>query len=126
MKAAVGISILLVVLVGTSLLIYSLTGSLYLEMKDCLDTMEKAVENGQWGEVEKEASLLQELWHRGDCLWSPVMDHRQIDRVDESITLIMALVKMKSKENLVLEINAARRMLKRIKDKESPLFKTIF
>lgn len=126
MKAAVGISILLVVLIGTSLLIYSLTDSLYLEMKDCLDSMEKAVENDQWEKVVKEANLLRKLWHRGDTLWSPVMDHRQIDRVDESITQIMTLVKMQSRENLILEINAARRMLKRIKDKESPHFKTIF
>ncbi|MFY9114449.1 MAG: DUF4363 family protein [Dethiobacteria bacterium] len=126
MKVPVGITILLVILIGSSLLIFSLTNSLYLEMRDCLNTMEKAVKDERWDEAEKEADLLRRLWHRGDCLWSPVMDHRQIDRVDESITRIMALVKLQSKDNLILEITAARRMLKRLKDKESPQFKTIF
>ena len=54
------------------------------------------------------------------------MDHRQVDRLDESLTKVIKLAELRSREDLLVEVAIAMRMARRIKDTEVPSIRNIF
>jgi hypothetical protein len=84
------------------------------------------VEQEDWPLAEKESARLAELWARVDATWTPMMDHRQVDRLDESLTRAFLLLEQRRRDDLLVEIAAARRLAKRIKDTEVPGLRNVF
>lgn len=118
-------ALLVLVLVGsTALFIYS--SVLYHALQEGMERLERAVTEEDWEKARRELSRVEEIWNRTDSSWTPVMDHRQVDRLDESMTRIFHLVKQRSRDELLVEIAVARRLAKRIKDTEVPGIRNIF
>ena len=117
--------ILAVVLVG-SVALFLYTGVLYKEMQDNLDLLSRAVEAGDWDEAQQQSRDLQKIWAKTDATWTPIMDHRQVDRLDESLTRAFKLTELRHREELLLELTLARRMAQRVKDSEVPMLRNIF
>lgn len=121
----ISIILLFVVLAGSAaLMIY--TTILYNDLQDRLIGLQQIVEEEEWEKAEKEVEQLQEQWGRADASWTPIMDHRQVDRVDESFTRVFRLVDLRKKDDLLLEITIVRRQLLRLKDTEVPNLRNVF
>ena len=121
----ISIILLFLVLAGSAaLLIY--TTILYNDLQDRLIGLQQIVEEEEWEKAEKEVEQLQEQWGRADASWTPIMDHRQVDRVDESFTRIFRLVDLRKKDDLLLEITITRRQLLRLKETEVPNLRNVF
>ena len=87
--------------------------------------MGKAVEREDW-EGAPGSARLRELWLQCDAFWTPIMDHRQVDRLDESLTRALHVVEHQQKESSLLEIAVASRIMRRVKDTELPSLQNIF
>lgn len=126
MKVAIGIIALVLALIGGAVGVFYYSADIYSNIHDSLDALEKAVENDDWDKAMQESETLEELWNRGDLIWSAVMDHGQVDRVDESIIQVIAMVKQQSKDDLLVEISLAKRLVDRLQESETPHFRSIF
>ncbi len=121
----IAVVLFLAVLVGSAVL-YIYTTALHNELQDNLHRIHQAAEEENWDEVRRETEQLQKIWARTDASWTPIMDHRQVDRLDESLTRVMKLTELCSRDELLIELALARRMAKRIKDTETPTIRNIF
>ena len=85
----IAITLLLIVLVGAfSLFFY--TTALYSQLIACTGfTM--LLKRGLT--AQRESEQLKEIWTRTDASWTPIMDHRQVDHLDESSRCSLARVK---------------------------------
>jgi hypothetical protein len=118
--------ILLVIVLAGSFVLYYFTSIQYGALQDNLAKMGKAVEREDWEGARREAARLRELWRRCDAFWTPIMDHRQVDRLDESLTRTLHVVEQRQKRSALLEIAVARRIMRRVKDAQLPSLQNIF
>lgn len=121
----IAIILLIVVLTGSAAL-FAYTTILHNSLQEGLLRLQQLVEQEEWEKAGEEVEKLQSIWARADASWTPIMDHRQVDRVDESFTRVFRLVDLKKKEDLLLEITVSRRQLLRLKDTEVPNLRNVF
>lgn len=121
----IAVILLALVLIG-SIALYLYSTSLYNALQDSLDRVERAAEEEDWEHARVESTNMENLWAKTDAAWTPVMDHRQVDRLDESLTRVVKLLELRSRDELLLEIAVARRLAKRVKDSEVPGIRNIF
>ncbi|NLA10562.1 MAG: DUF4363 family protein [Firmicutes bacterium] len=117
--------LLLVVLTG-SVALFLYTDAQHDHLQEQLQRIHLAAEDEDWGQAHRESEQLKEIWSRTDASWTPIMDHRQVDRLDESLTRVGKLVEMRNREELLIEIAVAMRTAKRIKETELPSLRNIF
>ena len=117
--------LLLVVLVG-AIALHVYTTSLYDRLQQNFQRLERAVESEDWEAARRESGELQEIWERTDASWTPIMDHRQVDHLDESLTRVFKLLELQNRKDLLLELAVAARSAKRIKDTDIPMLRNIF
>lgn len=117
--------LLLVVFLGiTGISLY--TSQLHNDLHENLHEIERAAREESWERAKREAGTLEQLWNRADRFWSPVMDHKDIDRVDEVITRVVSLARERRQEELLTEIVVARRLITRLKEREYPNLRNVF
>lgn len=117
--------LLLVVLIGSAAL-FLYTDVQYNHLQEQLERICRAAEGEDWTQAQRESERLKTIWARTDASWTPIMDHRQVDRLDESLTRVSKLIEMRNREELLIEIAVAVRLAKRIKDTEVPSLRNIF
>lgn len=121
----IAVILFIVVLAGAvTLFLYTMT--LHNQLQESLHRINKAVEEEDWALVQRESGQLQKIWARTDASWTPIMDHRQVDRLDESLTRVIKLTELRNREELLIEVAMALRMAKRIMDTEVPSIRNIF
>ena len=121
----IAVILFLVVLAG-SVVLFIYTTVLYNQLQESLHRIHQAVEEEDWDAVHRESGQLQKIWVRTDASWTPIMDHRQVDHLDESLTRVIKLAELRNREELLIEVAVAMRMAKRIKDTEVPTIRNIF
>lgn len=121
----IAVILFLVVLAG-SVVLFIYTTVLYNQLQENLHRIHRAVEEGDWVAAHRESRQLQEIWAKTDASWTPIMDHRQVDHLDQSLTRVIKLAELRNREELLIEVAVAMRMAKRIKDTEVPTIRNIF
>ncbi|NLA04667.1 MAG: DUF4363 family protein [Firmicutes bacterium] len=119
-------AVLLTVVVVGSIALFFYTGALYTGLQENLERLYRAVEGEDWAEAGQQSGRLQKIWAQTDAAWTPIMDHHQVDRLDESLTRVFKLVELRNREELLLELTLAGRMAQRVKDSEVPMLRNIF
>lgn len=119
-------AILFMVVLTGSLILFIYTTALYNELQESLYRICQAVEKDDWAAAQRESRELQKIWAKTDSSWAPIMDHHQVDHLDESLTRVIKLVEMHNREESLVEVTVAMRMAKRIKDTELPTIRNIF
>lgn len=126
MKLVAGTIAMVVVIVSFAFFSYYRTSLLSEELLSSLEQLQAAVEEGCPEATGAELKELKSRWERADAWWTPLMDHREIDLLDQTIIRIDQNIKQQRSEDTLVEIGAARRMVERIRDRERPLTKNIF
>jgi len=121
----ISVILFLVVLAG-SVAIFIYTTALYNQLQESLHRIYRAVEEDDWDAASRESKELQRIWARTDASWTPIMDHRQVDELDQLLARVVKLIELRRKEDLLVELAAAMRAAKRIKDTEVPSIRNIF
>lgn len=117
---------LLVLVIAGSFTLYFYSTAIYNDLQETLEQVGRAAEREDWEEAQDQAGRLTELWTRVDATWTPIMDHRQVDRLDESLTRVLLLLQQRRRNDLIVEIAVARRIALRIKETEIPNLRNVF
>ena len=119
-------AILFLVVLAGSVIIFIYTTTVYNQLQESLHRIHRAVEEEDWDAADRESGQLQKAWARTDASWTPIMDHRQVDELDQALTRVIKLIELRNREGLLVEVAVAMRMAKRIKDTEVPSIRNIF
>lgn len=122
----IGIIVLLAVILTFSMFIYHLTSEISEGLFYNLEELMKKVEEEQWSETALCLERLNKKWNRADAWWTPLMDHSELDLLDQTIIRIDGLVRQHRKEDALLEIKVAERLIERVFKRESLSIKNIF
>ena len=123
----VWVAIGIIILISASAVgLYMYSVSLHDQLHEDLKKIEQAAEAEDWEEVQRISKNLEKSWGTADATWSPVMDRRDVDRVDESITRVAHLAGRRQKEELLLEVSVAKRFVVRLMQKEALRVRSVF
>ncbi len=123
----VWVAIGIIVLISASAAgLYKYSARLHRQLHGSLEELELATEAENWAKAKQISNRLEKSWNKADALWSPVMDRRDVDQVDEAITRVAHLSQSHQKEDLLLEVNIAKRLIFRLMQKESLSIRSVF
>jgi len=126
LKLLAGVIVLLAVIVGFATFNYYHTGAIAADLQDSLSSIQQSLDEGDWEQARQGARQLNLHWEKADRWWTPFMDHREIDMLDEAIGRVSSLVEVRLKEEALVEVKAAKRMVQRIMDREGINLSNIF
>ncbi len=117
---------MLVVIVGFATFNYYHTSAIAGDLQDSLSGIKEHLHQDNWEQAHQEINQLNVHWEKADRWWTPFMDHREIDLLDETIGRVGSLVEVRLKEEALVEVRAAKRMVQRIMDREGINLSNIF
>ena len=126
MKLIVGIVLMVVVINGFAYFSLQYTSSLSEDIIDTLEIIREKVEKECWETVSDDLDRLEKQWEKADAWWTPLMDHREIDLLEQTLVRAIQNIEVKQKNEALVEIVLAKRMTRKIKEKEQPSIKNIF
>ena len=126
MKMLILVTVILLLIITLALTLYYLTNEFYADLQNAINSVGAAVEAENWELVDEELEELEQLWHKSERMWSPIMDHKEVNQVDESITRLTGYAVVENRDDMLVEIVTTRRALSRLKDNESPGISSIF
>jgi len=126
MKIFLAVVILLLLIPAGAYGLFAHTTQLQQDLDDLLMQIYEETRLEDWSAASQKTERLKQKWEEAEAFWSPYVDHKEVEQMDESVARINALVKIEKKEDLLVEIGVARRLLYRIKEGESPSFGNIF
>ncbi len=122
----VGIIVLLAIILTFSIYMYNLTSDLSEDLSYDLEQLKQQVERENWDETALYLEKLNKNWDRADAWWTPLMDHREIDQIDQTIIRVIGFVHQHRKEDALLEITVAMKMVERVLEMEGVGIKSVF
>ncbi len=122
----IGIIVLLAIILGFSIYMYKLTEDLSQGLYASLEQLKTAVEEEEWEKASLDLQQLDKNWKKADAWWTPLMDHRELDQLDQTITRIDGFVRQRQQEDAFVEINVSRRLVERIQERENLSMRNIF
>jgi len=120
------VTILLLLIITGVYGLFFYTAQLCQDIDDLLIQLNDHVKEEDWEAATTKTEKLKEQWDHADFFWSTFVDHKEIDFVDESVARIALLVKIKKRDELLVEIGLARRFIYRIKENETPDLQSVF
>lgn len=125
MRILVIMLILMGIIVAFATVMNNQTVEISDELLNSLEEVRDKVENEQWKKANDKLILLRDQWERADDFWTPFIDHREIDTIEESIVRISSFVEEHQKEDALAEINVAISMVERLRNREGPNIENI-
>lgn len=117
---------MVVVINGFAYFSLQYTSSLSEDIIDTLEIIREKVEKECWETVSDDLDRLEKQWEKADAWWTPLMDHREIDLLEQTLVRAIQNIEVKQKNEALVEIVLAKRMTRKIKEKEQPSIKNIF
>jgi hypothetical protein len=122
----IGILILLVGIFAFSIYMYKLTSDLSEDLFSSLEQLKQAVEEEEWEKAALDLQQLNKSWKKADAWWTPLMDHRELDHLDQTITRISGFVRQRQQEDAFVEIGVSRRLVEKVQEREGLSMRNIF
>ncbi|NMA14712.1 MAG: DUF4363 family protein [Clostridia bacterium] len=122
----IGIMLLLVVVLSFSVYMFKLTNDLSQDLFTSLEELKLAVEEGEWEKAAQDLQQLNKSWKKADAWWTPLMDHRELDNLDQTITRVSGFIQQRQQEEAFVEIGVSRRQVEKILERESLSMRNIF
>ena len=91
-----------------------------------LEKLEKNVELKNWGKAESGAKQIDRIWKPTRFAWQILIDHAEVDRIDESLVRAKKSIFLKEQSDSLVEISVLRQMFLHLPEKERPHIENIF
>ncbi|WP_027628393.1 DUF4363 family protein [Ruminiclostridium cellobioparum] len=125
-KTIILISILLIVIIlSGSLTLYYLERSAGI-LEYSVISASKSVSDKQWTSAEKQLEEFNKNWDRTKYYWAMLVDHFEIDNIDDSFTKTKMYVESEDYSSALAELEALKYYILHIPKKESFTFENIF
>lgn len=117
-KHIVKTTVALVVIIISIFLWANFCDSLLTQTSKEIDTaaasLEQLVKDEKWAEADKLLSDMQEKWSKTEPKWAMLIDHFEIDNIDNSMTRMSKYIESKSSDDSLAELGALRKYIQHI------------
>lgn len=88
-------------------------------------SLEMAVKDEKWTEADKLLTQLEEQWLKTEPKWAMLIDHFEIDNIDNSMTRMAKYIETKSSDDSLAELGALRKYVQHIPVKNALSIKNL-
>jgi len=120
------IVLILIFILGFSALSQSLLEKDSRKLEITIDKVIKSTENEDWESAQTEIEKLKEEWRSVMKLWSPLVDHHEIDNIDITLLKLKPLIDTKDKSTALSEATALKEYITHIPEKEKLNISNLF
>ena len=111
---------LLLLVVAAAVALFMHTAGLHDDLHSSLERVEAATRAENWEAARQAAQHLDRQWVKANAFWSPLMDHRELNTVDEVVVRVVKLTEQRMRRELLVELGVALRLIHRLKETELP------
>jgi uncharacterized protein YoxC len=125
MKTILLIAIPLAVIIGLGIFMQGMLDRNADEISKLLDELEKQVNSENWEQADAKLEKISKDWQPVRKKWQAVIDHFEIDRIDDTFSRLKAFVKAEEDEDCLAEIAVLKQTFQHIPEKERMNFSNI-
>jgi squalene cyclase len=118
-KILTGLILLTIIIIGFSLYTQSYLNQTSVELEKHINTIESGIKAGDWNTVFKNLDETDARWKHSKKGWATLIDHQEIDNIDETLSRMQEFIKTKDVPSALAEASALKLYLRHIPDKES-------
>lgn len=96
------------------------------QMKQSIDSVETSVGSENWAQADSQLTQMINSWSRVKGYWSALIDHQEIDNIDETLARLQMFIKSKDDSSALAEAAALRKYIVHIPERERPSLANIF
>ncbi|MEG6570163.1 DUF4363 family protein [Thermoanaerobacterium thermosaccharolyticum] len=108
--------IILIIFVDITSYKYLYTSSNSMEKK--LDVIEKNIKNDNWKSAETCVNDLEKTWGKVNSKWAILIEHREIDDIDMSLSKLKSFIDSKNKDLSLAELKTLKELYNHIPSNE--------
>lgn len=126
-RALIGVTILLIfLLTGTGIAYWIVVDSAE-DLIDRLNDLESKVKAEDWEPAKDKAAKVKDKWEKEvEEIWTPLLDHNQVNELENSFTRLIKLVKLESRTDALAELAVSKRLVQNVPNTERISLKNIF
>lgn len=124
-KVITSIILLIVIIIAVSLYSMNSLAESSEKLEKYIVNIEKNTKEGNWEKAKKEIESIQKDWEKTEKLWTVLLDHIEIDNIDEAISKMSMYVELENAPLALGEATTLRQYIKHIPEKESFSIKNI-
>lgn len=118
-KIVTALVLLILVIFAVSLYTQSYLGRTSIGLEKHIDTIERGINAGDWKTVKENVDKTDTEWQHEKKKWAILIDHMEIDNIDETLSRMSEFVKTKDVPSALAEASALKLYLRHIPAKES-------
>ncbi|WP_010248121.1 DUF4363 family protein [Acetivibrio cellulolyticus] len=118
-KIVLIITVILAIIFGASVFTNRTLSSHAQSIEKKISTVEANTRDGKWEAAETELAAIEEEWPRVEKIWAVLLDHAEIDNIDEALSKVSEYVKSKSAPLALAELASLKKYINHIPVKES-------
>ncbi|HHV99493.1 MAG TPA: DUF4363 family protein [Clostridiaceae bacterium] len=125
-KAVILIAAILIIIVVSSMFVHNYLKSSSQKIINHIENIEENTRNNDWHKAEEIVSTLESLWSDTKSKWSVLIDHNEIDNIDESLTRVSSYIEEREKKLALAELSLLKQMVQHIPEKEALALENVF
>lgn len=95
-------------------------------MKQSLDAVETSVGSSNWTQADTQLTQMISSWSDVKGYWAALIDHQEIDNIDETLARLQMFIKGKDNASALAEAAALRKFVIHIPEREKPSLENVF
>jgi len=88
-------------------------------------SLEDFVKGEKWNEADEKLSQMHENWSKTEPKWAMLIDHFEIDNIDNSMTRMSKFIETKASDDALAELGALRQYIQHIPQKNALSLKNV-
>ncbi len=125
-KIALSILALLVIIIGSSLIGANILSNTSDKLSGNIEKVESSTTSEDWNNAVKYLDDIEKDWSKSEGIWSMLIDHIEIDNIENSLTRMKKYIEVKDKSLALGEIANLKQYVKHIPQKETFNFRNVF
>jgi hypothetical protein len=95
-------------------------------MKQSIDSVETSIGSSNWNQADTQLTRMIKSWSGVKGYWSALIDHQEIDNIDETLARLQMFIKGKDNASALAEAAALKKFIVHIPEREKPSLENIF
>lgn len=118
-KIVTSLTLLTLMIIFISLYTQSYLGRTSIQLEKHIDSLEKGINAEDWETVDKNLESTINEWQHSKKTWAILIDHLEIDNIDETLSRMKEFIKTKEVPSALAEASALKLYFRHIPAKET-------
>jgi hypothetical protein len=124
-KILIFIAAIIALIFGSSIFTNHLLSTHAQSLEEKILKVEAHTREQKWEAAQTELAAIEKEWPKVENTWTILLDHSEIDNIDESLSKVSEYIKAKSAPLALAELATLKRYVKHIPEKEALSIKNV-